>query len=107
MSDCRPPTISIPLQSGACSPKVLSALRKRAQFIGVDAYVAAGGMVQRDLFQRDNGGWLQNVALVEWMVSEKLQAESQRISAEGWKWIARTRCPLPIHQRWLPNGPSQ
>ena len=60
---------------------------KRAQFIGVDAYVAAGGMVLRDLFQGDDGGWLQDVALVDRMVAEKLQAESQRISAEGWKWI--------------------
>ena len=35
---------------------------KRAQFIGVDAYVAAGGTVLRDLFQGDDGGWLQDVA---------------------------------------------
>ena len=31
---------------------------KRAQFIGVDAYEAAGGIVLRDLFQSDDGGWL-------------------------------------------------
>ena len=33
---------------------------KRAQFVGLDAYVDAGGGVMRDLFQGDNGGWLQD-----------------------------------------------
>ena len=60
---------------------------KRAQFIGVDAYVAAGGTVLRDLFQGDDGGWLQDVALVDQMVADKLKAESEAIAAEGWKWI--------------------
>jgi ParB family transcriptional regulator, chromosome partitioning protein len=60
---------------------------KRAQFIGLDAYEAAGGMVLRDLFQGDDGGWLQDVPLVEHMVADKLKGESETIAAEGWKWI--------------------
>lgn len=60
---------------------------KRAQFIGVDAYVAAGGTVLRDLFQGDDGGWLQDVLLVDQMTADKLKAESEAIAAEGWKWI--------------------
>jgi ParB family chromosome partitioning protein len=60
---------------------------KRAQFIGVDAYVAAGGAIMRDLFQGDDGGWLQDVTLIDQMVAEKLKAESEPIAAEGWKWI--------------------
>jgi ParB family chromosome partitioning protein len=60
---------------------------KRVQFIGVDAYVAAGGSVLRDLFQGDDGGWLQDVPLVDRMVTEKLKAASETIAAEGWKWI--------------------
>ncbi|MGV0821025.1 DNA-binding protein [Martelella sp. AMO21009] len=59
---------------------------KRAQFIGVDAYVEAGGTVLRDLFQSDDGGWLQDVPLVEDMVTEKLRREAEAIVAEGWKW---------------------
>jgi hypothetical protein len=31
---------------------------RRAQFVGIDAYQAAGGDVMRDLFQQDDGGWL-------------------------------------------------
>ncbi|MET4803599.1 ParB/RepB/Spo0J family partition protein [Bradyrhizobium sp. LB11.1] len=59
---------------------------KRAQFIGVEAYVAAGGTVLRDLFQGDDGGWLQDVPLVDHMVADKLKAESETIAAEGWRW---------------------
>jgi ParB family transcriptional regulator, chromosome partitioning protein len=60
---------------------------KRAQFIGLDAYVAAGGTVLRDLFQGDDGGWLQDVPLVDQMVADKLKADAEMIAAEGWKWI--------------------
>ena len=60
---------------------------KRPQFIGIDAYLNAGGTMLRDLFQGDDGGWLQDVVLIERMVGEKLKAESAAIAAEGWKWI--------------------
>jgi ParB family transcriptional regulator, chromosome partitioning protein len=60
---------------------------KRAQFIGIDAYVEAGGCVLRDLFQGDDGGWLQDPGLVDLMVAEKLREEAARIEAEGWKWV--------------------
>src|SRR5437588_7894371 len=35
---------------------------KRAQFAGFEAYEAAGGMVLHDLFEADEGGWLQDPA---------------------------------------------
>ena len=60
---------------------------KRAQFIGANAYIAAGGTILRDLFQGDDGGWLQDVALVDQMVADKLKADAEAIAAEGWKWI--------------------
>ncbi|MER9291513.1 ParB/RepB/Spo0J family partition protein [Mesorhizobium sp. M0510] len=59
---------------------------KRAQFIGLDAYVQAGGTVLRDLFEGDDGGWLRDVAVVDQMVADKLKVESEAIAAEGWKW---------------------
>jgi ParB family chromosome partitioning protein len=61
---------------------------KRARFVGLDAYVAAGGYVLRDLFEDDQGGFLQDVALLDAQVDEKLKAEGARIGEEGWKWIA-------------------
>ena len=60
---------------------------KRARFIGIEAYEVAGGTVLRDLFQGDDGGWLQDVALVDRMVAEKLAIEVDVIRGEGWKWI--------------------
>ncbi|WP_114391279.1 ParB/RepB/Spo0J family partition protein [Notoacmeibacter marinus] len=60
---------------------------RRAQFVGLDNYVEAGGEVLRDLFQTDDGGWLQDAALLETMVTEKLNEEAEAIRAEGWKWI--------------------
>jgi ParB family chromosome partitioning protein len=60
---------------------------KRARFIDLDAYVEAGGGVMRDLFQGDDGGWLQDVGLVDLMVSERLREEAIKVQGEGWRWI--------------------
>ena len=60
---------------------------KRVSFVGIDAYEAAGGYVLRDLFQQDDGGWLQDPVLLDRLVNEKLKAEAEAIAAEGWQWI--------------------
>ncbi|MDE8345368.1 MAG: ParB N-terminal domain-containing protein [Acidocella sp.] len=59
---------------------------KRAQYAG-EEYVAAGGAVMRDLFQQDDGGWLQDVGLLERLVLEKLERDADTIRTEGWKWV--------------------
>ncbi len=67
---------------------------KRAQFVGKDAYEAAGGIVLNDLFQSDDGGWLQDVGLLDQLTDDKLKAEAETIGAEGWKWVdARVEVP--------------
>jgi ParB family chromosome partitioning protein len=60
---------------------------KRAQFVGIAAYEGAGGAIMRDLFQHDDGGWLQNPMLLDRLVVEKLEQEAGAIRAEGWKWL--------------------
>ncbi|MBZ9776864.1 ParB/RepB/Spo0J family partition protein [Mesorhizobium sp. CO1-1-8] len=60
---------------------------RRALFIGVEAYVAAAGVVLRDLFEADNGGWLQDPVLLDRLVRDKLKSIADEIAAEGWKWI--------------------
>jgi ParB family chromosome partitioning protein len=60
---------------------------KRARFIGVGTYEEAGGIILHDLFQGDDGGWLQNVALVDRLVAERLAREAGAVRAEDWKWI--------------------
>jgi ParB family chromosome partitioning protein len=60
---------------------------RRARFVGIETYEAAGGIVMRDLFDNDDGGWLQDPGLLDRLVIEKLKAEAEPISAEGWKWV--------------------
>jgi ParB family chromosome partitioning protein len=60
---------------------------KRAQFIGVEAYHDAGGASMRDLFQQDDGGWLQDPVLLDRLVAEKLEREAETVRAEGWRWV--------------------
>jgi len=61
---------------------------RRALFVGIDDYEAAGGVVMRDLFQDDDGGWLQDPALLDRLVIEKMKATAETIGAEGWRWVA-------------------
>ncbi|MGI8841059.1 MAG: ParB/RepB/Spo0J family partition protein [Caulobacteraceae bacterium] len=65
----------------------IRACDKRAQFVGVEAYEQAGGVVLRDLFQHDDGGWLQDPVLLDRLVAEKLAREAETIAAEGWMWV--------------------
>lgn len=60
---------------------------RRARFVGVSAYEAAGGSVLRDLFTEDGGGWLEHVGLLDRLVGEKLTglADEAR-EREGWEW---------------------
>jgi ParB family transcriptional regulator, chromosome partitioning protein len=60
---------------------------KRAQFVGIEPYQAAGGAIMRDLFQQDDGGWLRDPVLLDQLVAEKLQCETEAVRAEGWKWV--------------------
>lgn len=60
---------------------------KRAQFVGVAVYEAEGGLVMRDLFQNDDGGWLHDVPLLDRMVADKLAVIADEIGNEGWKWV--------------------
>lgn len=59
----------------------------RAQFIGIDAYAKAGGMVLRDLFDDEHEGYLTDIALLDRLVAEKLEAEAAKLRAEGWLWV--------------------
>ena len=86
----------------------------RARFVGVDAYVAAGGALLVDLFTENGDGWLEDVALLDRLVAEKLQAEAVALrEAEGWKWTAAFLAYPHDHgcgriwQRPLPRTPEE
>ncbi len=68
--------------------RAVRASDRRAVFVGLATYEAAGGVVTRDLFaEDDDGGWLEAVGLLDRLVTEKLKAEAETIAAEGWKWV--------------------
>jgi ParB family chromosome partitioning protein len=67
---------------------LVPATDRKVIFVGLDAYTAAGGTVQRDLFSEDRGGWITDAALLERLVAEHLERAAETVRAEGWKWVA-------------------
>jgi ParB family chromosome partitioning protein len=60
---------------------------RRVKFVGVDAYVASGGIIVRDLFDDGNGGYLTDAALLDRLVLRRLEEKADAIRAEGWAWV--------------------
>jgi ParB family transcriptional regulator, chromosome partitioning protein len=60
---------------------------RRAQFVGIDTYVAAGGHVMRDLFEPEHQGYLTDPVLLDRLATEKLEREAEAVRTEGWKWL--------------------
>jgi len=73
----------------------LAASDRRAIFVGAEAYGEAGGSILRDLFTEDDGGWFEDVGLLDRLVLEKLAAlATETLEREGWKW-ARAEIDFP------------
>ena len=60
---------------------------RRAVYAGAEAYEAAGGVILRDLFEQDSGGWFHDAALLEQLVSDRLKIDAEAIRADGWRWV--------------------
>ncbi|WP_186260039.1 ParB/RepB/Spo0J family partition protein [Burkholderia gladioli] len=58
-----------------------------AQFVGADAYEAAGGFVRRDLFSHEGAAWYTDQALMERVAAEQLAVIAAKVQAEGWDWV--------------------
>ena len=58
-----------------------------ARFVGLDAYEAAGGAVERDLFSDEGGGvYLVDRALVMKLANAELEKTAERLR-KRWKWV--------------------
>ena len=66
----------------------VSANDRRAVFVGADAYQTASGVIERDLFAEDHGGYFADPALLDRLVVEKLQTLAEAVVADGWKWAS-------------------
>ncbi|RUM96709.1 ParB/RepB/Spo0J family partition protein [Pseudaminobacter arsenicus] len=60
---------------------------RRAIYVGAEPYEAASGVILRDLFEQDSGGWFQDAALLEKLVFEKLKVDAETVRSDGWKWV--------------------
>jgi len=55
------------------------------QFVGAEAYEAAGGRITRDLFSGDEDGFMDDAALVRRLAIEKLEAKAAELRPQ-WAW---------------------
>lgn len=60
---------------------------RRAVFVGAKAYEAAGGIITRDLFDPEGGGFFADAELLTRLTRERLQAHADKATKEGWKWV--------------------
>ncbi len=61
------------------------------RFVGLDTYEQAGGGIRRDLFaEGDAGVYLNDAALLETLVRQKLASIADTIRTEGWAWVDAT-----------------
>ena len=69
----------------------IAATDKRVKFVTLKAYEKAGGTTKRDLFSDDDSGvYIADPALLDTLVTERLQKNARALSAEGWKWVQIT-----------------
>jgi ParB family chromosome partitioning protein len=61
---------------------------RRAKFVGLDAYEAAGGTLRRDLFGGTDSGYIDDIALLEQLTTAKLEVIAAGLRAEGWSFVA-------------------
>jgi ParB family chromosome partitioning protein len=74
----------------------VSAGDRRARFVGEEAYLAAGGRIEQDLFADDAATRWLDVAILERLACEKMEALAAETAAEaGIGWVR------PTLERWV------
>jgi ParB family chromosome partitioning protein len=79
-----------------------SAADRRARFVGEEAYVAAGGRIERDLFADDAATRWLDIAILERLACEKMEALASETAAE-----ARLGWVRPTLDSWIGGGQTQ
>lgn len=63
----------------------------RARLVGRDAYIAAGGRIERELFDNDDSESWVDVALLESLANAKMEEQAKALAAEqGLAWVKPT-----------------
>jgi ParB family chromosome partitioning protein len=70
----------------------------RARLVGRDAYIAAGGRIERELFDDDDSESWVDVALLESLATAKMEEQAKALAAEqGLAWVKPTLDPYVSH----------
>ncbi len=80
----------------------VSAADRRALFVGEEAYVAAGGRVERDLFSDEAGARWLDIAILERLACEKMDAAAAEIAGETGLGFVR-----PTLDSWIGHNQTQ
>ncbi|WP_058914376.1 ParB/RepB/Spo0J family partition protein [Entomohabitans teleogrylli] len=75
------------LLKSAVTDREISVKSPAFEYLGREAYEAAGGVVREDLFSAENGEGTANKALIETLMQKKLTVLAADIQqSEGWAW---------------------
>jgi ParB family chromosome partitioning protein len=70
----------------------------RARLVGREAYLAAGGLIERELFDDEDSEAWADVALLETLAAAKMEEQAKDIAAEqGLAWVKPTLDPYASH----------
>ncbi len=70
----------------------------RARLVGRDAYIAAGGLIERELFDDEDSEAWADVALLETLAAAKMEEQAKVLAEEqGLAWVKPTLDPYASH----------
>jgi ParB family chromosome partitioning protein len=85
LENCRPSHGAHAIRE-ALTENEISATDRRVKFVTLAAYRKAGGKTRTDLFS--DSVFILDAALLDRLVTEKLQRVAKSLAKEGWKWVA-------------------
>lgn len=82
------------------------------QFVGLEAFEKAGGVVDCDLFSMNGGGYISDVAMLERLALDKMELEAAKLRERGFAWV-ELKLSLThgdqeqyAHARWTERVPT-
>lgn len=67
--------------------KAIPASSKLARFVTVELYIASGGAILTDLFNKEESTYLTDPLLLDKLAAARLEREAHGVKGEGWNWV--------------------
>lgn len=75
------------IRAAIMTDKINIATNPLGRFIGTEAFEAAGGHIERDLFSDKGDGYVSDLGLLASLADEKLSAAAAVYKESGWAWV--------------------